>query len=102
MSLTDKIPSNPLKDDASLWPLVAGGAAALAAVGARTAAKSGWRAVRHEDPPRNPADSSTSWGEALAWALAIGVTMGLARLVALRGTAAAWKKATGDAPPIDR
>lgn len=100
--ITDKLPKNLGQGDSRLWPVVAGGAAALAAFGARSAVKTGWKSVRDEDPPRNPADPETSWTDALLWALAIGVTVGLARLVALRGTAAAWTKATGDRPPIDR
>jgi hypothetical protein len=51
------------------------------------------------ETPLNPADRRTSWREALAWGLATGVGAAVARVVALRGSAAGWEKMTGETPP---
>jgi hypothetical protein len=64
----------------------------------RTAMKKGWQKWKGSDPPTNPAAPSTKWSEALAWATACGVAIAVARLVAQRGAAEAWKKATGSYP----
>jgi hypothetical protein len=71
-------------------------------VAARTSKKvldTTWAKTRGGEPPRNPAAPGTSWPEALSWAIAAGATVGVARLVAARGAAQAWKKTTGSLPP---
>lgn len=71
-------------------------------VAARTSKKildKGWTKARGGEPPRNPAAPGTSWAEALAWACATGAAVAVARLLAARGAAHAWKKATGSLPP---
>jgi hypothetical protein len=40
------------------------------------------------------------WPDALTWAIAVAVGAAVARVVAQRGAAAAWERATGDPPPI--
>jgi hypothetical protein len=64
----------------------------------RTVLKKGWQQWKGSDPPTNPASPSTKWSEALAWAVACGVAIAVARLVAQRGAAEAWKAATGSYP----
>jgi hypothetical protein len=59
----------------------------------------GWERLRGESPPANPASPKTTWVEALAWATASGVALAIARLVAERGAAEAWKATTGSYPP---
>jgi hypothetical protein len=59
-----------------------------------------WRSTNHEDPPEKPVARDVGWRDALTWAVAIGVGAGVARVVAQRGAAAAWERATGDPPPI--
>jgi len=67
---------------------------------ARKALVALWRAVRHgQDPPANPASRSTTWGEAIGFAVASGVLVGVARLIAARGAAAGWQKVLGTLPP---
>jgi hypothetical protein len=39
--------------------------------------------------------------DALTWATALGVGAAVARVVAQRGAAAAWERATGNPPPIE-
>lgn len=81
------------------WKAAAAGAGVLAGLAVRKALMVGWRAARHQDPPANPAAPGTSWGEALAWTMAMAAGMGAAKLVAVRGAAAGWEKATGAPPP---
>lgn len=69
----------------------------LAAVAARKIVSALWRS--DTETPLNPADRRTSWQEALAWGLATAVGAAVARVVALRGTAAGWEAATGETPP---
>jgi hypothetical protein len=68
-----------------------------AAVAARNIVSALWSS--DTDTPLNPADRRTSWREALAWGLATAVGAAVARVVALRGTAAGWEKMTGETPP---
>ncbi len=58
-----------------------------------------WAKTRGGEPPRNPAAPGTTWGEALAWAVASGVTVAVARLLATRAAASAWRGVTGSLPP---
>jgi hypothetical protein len=68
-----------------------------AAVAARKLVSALWRS--DTQTPLNPADRRTSWREALAWGLATAVGAAVARVVALRGTAAGWEKLSGETPP---
>ena len=45
-----------------------------------------------EDPDR-------SWTEAVAWAAAVGVGAGVARVLAVRGAARGWERVKGDPTP---
>ena len=83
-----------------MWQLVATLSGMLAATAVRRAAVTTWRSTKHEDPPENPVARDVGWRDALTWAVAIGVGAGVARVVAQRGAAAAWERATGDPPPI--
>ncbi len=78
-------------DDDALWTAAAGGVALLAATGAKKVLARSWTA-RRGAVPGNPATSDTTWGEALVWAVASGVVVGLARLVAQRGVAEAFNR----------
>ena len=81
-----------------LWKVVGLASGAAAGAATRTALRTGWRRARGSEPPANPASPSTSWPEALIWALASGVAMAVTRLVAQRGAAEAWKASTGSYP----
>jgi hypothetical protein len=87
--------------DRRIWQLVAAASGMLAAAAVRRVAVTTWRSTKHEDPPENPAAGDVGWKDALTWAVAIGVGAGVARVVAQRGAAAAWERATGDPPPTD-
>ena len=66
------------------WKLAAAGAGVAAGLAVRKAMA---------------AAPGTSWAPALAWTLAMAAGMGAAKLVAIRGVAAGWQKATGTLPP---
>ena len=57
-----------------------------------------WRRVEGTEPPTNPLSSRTTVPEALAWAAASALAVTVARKVARRGAAEAWKAATGSYP----
>lgn len=81
------------------WQFIGVVSAFMAAKTARKALDRGWRSLGRGAPPANPASPTTTWAEAVAWAVASGVAVGLARLVAARGAAAAWRKTMGSLPP---
>lgn len=81
-----------------VWDAVALGSAALAAVAVRQGLQKGWEYFMEEEPPVNPAARSVGWGDALAWSVAMGVAVGLGRLIAERGAAAGWRKLKGRYP----
>lgn len=68
--------------------IVETGAAIAAGVGTRLLLKSVWKLTRGTEPPVNPADSETRWSDALMWAASVGAAIGVARVLARRGTAA--------------
>lgn len=82
-----------------MWRLMGGLGALLAGVAARAAIKRSWRLVTGHEPPANPEDPGTSWREALGWAVASGVAVGLARLLAARKAAEYYRRSTGHLPP---
>jgi hypothetical protein len=81
--------------DRIVWRLVAAASAALAALAARQIVRLGWRATGHDggEDPQQP------WTEAIAWAAAVGVGAGVARVLAVRGAARGWERVKGDPPP---
>ena len=82
-----------------VYKVVGIGAGVLAAKVARSVLDKGWAKTKGGEPPRNPAVPGTSWSEALTWAVASGVAVAVARLVATKGVASTWVKATGQLPP---
>ena len=57
-----------------------------------------WLKTKHSAPPADPAAPGTPWAEALSYAVASGVAIGVARLVATKGAATAKLKMTGKPP----
>jgi hypothetical protein len=73
---------------------------ALAAAAVRRVAVTTWRSTHDGEPPENPAARDVAWRDALIWTTSVAVGAAVARVVAQRGAAAAWERATGDPPPI--
>jgi hypothetical protein len=70
----------------------------MAGVAAKKLITATWKLVMASDPPANPEDPATSWGEAIGWAVASGAVVGVARLFATRKAAEYYLKSTGDVP----
>ena len=81
------------------WKVLGVSSGIFAAKMSRSVAEKVWVKTKGGDPPRNPASWETTWGEAISWAVATGVAAGVARMLASRGAAGAWRKATGHLPP---
>ena len=58
-----------------------------------------WKALRGATPPKVAADRRSSWADALSWAVATGVGVGVARLLAMRSAAVLWEAAVHEPPP---
>ena len=80
------------------WRLMAGATAFAAGFVARKAITVGWKQVTGKEPPTNPESPEVSLGEAIGWAVAVGVGMEVARLLATRAAANRWHKRTGELP----
>ena len=59
-------------------------AAFAAGYGARKLVSLGWKRVTGKEPPNDPHDPKVGVGEALTWAILLGVAMEAARLLAGR------------------
>jgi hypothetical protein len=84
-----------------VWHGVASLSGMLATLAVRRAGAALWRTGRHEEPPTHPAARNTSLQDALIWAISVAVGAAVARVIAERTAATAWKAATGIAPPVD-
>ena len=81
------------------WLIVGSGAAALTGFGARKALEITWKAVTGKDAPENPEMRHVTWRDAIIWAAASGLVIGVARLVGQRIAAQSWVAIVGDDPP---
>jgi hypothetical protein len=81
------------------WRVLGLGSAMVSTVITRKVMTAVWKKVRKSDPPVNPQSPDTTWSEAVGWAVATGIGMGVARLIAQRNMAKVWVKATGSLPP---
>ena len=80
------------------WKAISYGAGALAGLVTQRVLEAAWKASRHAAPPV-AADRDSSWVQALSWAIATGVGIGVARLLAIRTAAVVWEAATHEPPP---
>lgn len=81
------------------WKLFGTAAAIASGAATRKGVVAVWRRVAGGDPPSNPASRTTRWRDAFGWAAASGVAYGVGRIVAERGAAEVWERATGHLPP---
>lgn len=72
------------------WQVVSVGSAVVAAVLVRGAIRAGWRLTRDDTPPLNPLRKDGTWGDAVLFSLATGLTVGVARLGARAVAATLW------------
>jgi hypothetical protein len=80
------------------WKAISYGAGALAGLVTQRVLEAAWKESRHASPPV-AADRDSSWMEALSWAIATGVGIGVARLLAIRTAAVVWEATTHEPPP---
>jgi Protein of unknown function (DUF4235) len=76
--------------------LISGVVGFAAAFGARKMLIFAWKRVTGKEPPEHPEDPQVALGEALGWALVLGIGVQVARMLALR---AASKRIAGPAEP---
>jgi hypothetical protein len=82
-----------------VWTVLNTVAAAISVVVTRRVLSAVWRRFGGGPPPEGPADRKVTLGAALAWAVSMGVGVGVARLIAVRLSARVWEAATHEAPP---
>lgn len=82
-----------------VWNLYAGGIAALTAVVTKKALDGGWQAVTGHEPP-DVNDPATPPAEALAWAIALALGLGLTGVFVNRFAATRWERFTGEPSPV--
>lgn len=81
-----------------LWNIYAGAVGALTAVVAQKAVRGAWKVATGDEPP-DPNDPATPLNEALIWALAGGIGIGMAQLLTNRFAANRWEAAMGSPAP---
>ena len=81
-----------------VWNLYAGAVGALSAMVAQKAVRGAWKMATGDEPP-DPNDPATPLSEALIWALAGGIGIGVMQLLTNRFAAARWEKAMGTPAP---
>ena len=82
--------------DSSTYRTLSTAAAIGAGIATRSVLKRVWTDTTGEEPPNDPADPSVAWPEALTWAAAAGVAVGVGRVVGRRLAAGAYEKASGN------
>ncbi|WP_395695317.1 DUF4235 domain-containing protein [Nocardioides sp.] len=87
------------KDSSKFWTVFS----LVSALGAAALAKQSldklWKVITGKQPPENPADPDVDIWEAVSWAIASGVAVGIARMLAQRKAAAYYARTTGHLPP---
>jgi hypothetical protein len=85
-----------------MWKLVSVITGMLDRLLARTLIRATYQAVRKDTAPVTPFDPTNpqfSWPDALLWAAAAGIGLGIAKVMSARLAAIGWEAATGTLPP---
>src|SRR5690349_3527800 len=82
-----------------IWTAFSLASALTAAAVAKKVLDKSWTAATGRKPPENPADPDVEIWEAVSWAVASGVAVGLARMLAQRRAASYYQRSTGHLPP---
>ena len=80
------------------WKALSYGVGALAGLVTQRLLNGAWKGLNHDSRPPVPADRRSPLAEALSWAVATGVGMGVSRLLAIRTAAVVWEAATHKRP----
>lgn len=81
------------------WKAVTLGSGAVVGVATQRVLEAVWKALHGSTSPPKPADRRSSWVDALSWAIATGVGVGVTRLLAVRTAAVMWEATTHELPP---
>ncbi len=82
-----------------MWSVMGLAATVVATMVARKALTATWKVATGKEPPVNAAHPDVSIPEAVSWAVASGVAVGMARMLASRRAANYYRKSTGHLPP---
>jgi len=88
-------------DGAAGYKVLGALAAAAAAFAARKLVSILWKQITGKQPPDKPESLEVGMAEAVAWAVASGTAVGIARVVAQRKLASTWQSANGELPVDD-
>jgi hypothetical protein len=81
-----------------LWNIYAGVVGALTAIVAQKAVRGAWKLATGDEPP-DPNDPATPLSEALTWALAGGIGIGVTQMLVNRFAANHWERLMGIPAP---
>lgn len=81
-----------------LWNLYVGVIGVVTTVAAQQAVSTGWKVVTGAKPPK-PTDPEVSTVEAVSWALASGLGVGVTQLLVKRSAARRWADRIGQHTP---
>jgi hypothetical protein len=81
------------------WALVGASAALVASTLTERSIDAGYRATRGRRSPLDPRRRNAGWPETILFTLGSAAVVGLAQLMARRGTEAGWTRVTGRKPP---
>ncbi len=81
-----------------LWKIYAGVVGTVATIAAHRLVKLGWKIATGDEPPK-PTDPQTPVVEAVSWALASGVGVGVTQLLTQRMLAKRWSLEMGRSAP---
>jgi len=85
-----------------MWKLVSTGIGLLGGLLARKLMRAGYQAFRKDSAvasPFDPTNARFSWPDAVLWAAAAGIGLGIAKVVSARIAVIGWETATGTLPP---
>ena len=85
-----------------MWKLVSTSTGMLCGLLARKLMRAGYTAIRKDRAAASPFDPTKarfSWPDALVWAAAAGIGLGIAKVVSTRLAVFGWTAATGAVPP---
>ena len=96
-----RIKTETLNSRKTTWLLVGAGAAMVAGRLVERGLNSGWRAVKHEDPPDLSRKRVESWPAALAWTALSAAAVAAVELAARRGAHVGLRRLTGKRAPAN-
>jgi Protein of unknown function (DUF4235) len=88
------------KPESVAWKVYAGVTAVLAGTITRKVVEKLWLKTTGKPPPDQPESPSVHWSEAVGWAAVSGTSVAVARLLATRKAAGAWKRSSGEDAPV--